>query len=220
MPLLNGFTPPAPFPEQDYHLETPVGEYDLNFCLDVPDALSTPGGVLLVPPSLHAVPLHAQLSSNPALFRYLPVSQFTTLTSFLTFLEVFRLDPTRLLFAIYDQSLLLASEDDSPTSPHRLAGLIGVLKTDTHTRSTEIGPVIVLPDFQRSHVMTHAAALVLGWAFDDLKLRRVQWFANERNEATGWDVWREEGREKIAELVAREVKPRTLVRSAATASAE
>lgn len=142
-----------------------------------------------------------------------------------------------------------------------------MLKTDTSARSTEIGPVIVFPDFQRSHVMTHAAALVLRWTLDDLRLRRVQWFAHEGNAASvkggerlglkvegrlrwervlllgkdgvalpewaaedeaaagrgpgrhsvllaiGWDEWRTEGKDKIAKLVEREVKQRTLVRS-------
>ena len=116
--------------------------------------------------------------------------------------------------------------------------------------------------------MTHAAGLVLRWCFDDLHLRRVQWFANERNDASikggerlglkiegrlrwervlpigkegedlpewareeeeaagrglgrhsvllaiGWDAWRADGKAKVATLVAREVKPRTLVRVA------
>ncbi|KAL8287385.1 hypothetical protein RQP46_003837 [Phenoliferia psychrophenolica] len=271
MPFLNNYTPSDPTPEQDYHLETPVGEYDLNFCLDVPESLSTPGGVLLVPviPSLYASDLSARLSANPSLFHYIVIPPFTTLTSVLTFIESFRSDPSRLLFAIYDQSLLPFSSP--PTAPHRLAGLIGVLDTSPSSRTTEIGPVIIFPEFQRTHVMTHSVALVLGWAFDDLKLRRVQWFTNERNEASikaaermglklearlrwekvllaeslegeevpewareqeekagrgrgrhsallaiGWDVWREEAKDKVAKLVAREVKPRTLERVAST----
>lgn len=32
--------------------------------------------------------------------------------------------------------------------------------------------------------MTHAAALLLRWTFDDLLLRRVQWFAHEGNQAS------------------------------------
>lgn len=50
MPFLNAFRPPAPLPEEEYHLETSPDEYDLNSCYPVPEeaALRT-DGVKLVP---------------------------------------------------------------------------------------------------------------------------------------------------------------------------
>lgn len=40
----------------------------------------------------------------------------------------------------------------------------------------------ILPRFQRSHVTTHACVLLMRYLFDDLGLRRAQWFAHARNE--------------------------------------
>ena len=47
MPHFNGYTKPASLSAEDYHLT--ASHYDLNFCLDAPDELSTSGGVSLVP---------------------------------------------------------------------------------------------------------------------------------------------------------------------------
>lgn len=133
-------------------------------------------------PLLHARALFEHFTADPRLFDFIPIPPLQTLTEFCTFLELFRCDPGRLLFAIFDQSVLPASEP--PTALSRLAGMIGVDKTDTSARSTEIGAVFIFSDFQRSHVLTHAATLVLRWAFDVLRLRRVQWFTDERNTAS------------------------------------
>ena len=47
--FLNSYKAPASLPPQDYHLDTLASAYDVNFCLDAPEELSTPGGVTLVP---------------------------------------------------------------------------------------------------------------------------------------------------------------------------
>jgi len=51
--------------------------------------------------------------------------------------------------------------------------------------STEVGFVITLPPFQRTHVTTNAIGLLLMYALDlpphGLGLRRVQWQANRLN---------------------------------------
>lgn len=47
--FLNLYKAPASLPTQDYYLDTPASQYDVNFCFDAPAELSTPGGVTLVP---------------------------------------------------------------------------------------------------------------------------------------------------------------------------
>lgn len=62
------------------------------------------------------------------------------------------------------------------------AGLIGLKNTSEGELSTEIGWLVTLPQFQRTHVTTHAIGLLLLWAFDELGMDRVQWYTDERNE--------------------------------------
>ncbi|KAI5481040.1 GNAT family acetyltransferase [Pseudohyphozyma bogoriensis] len=170
----NSWKPPAPTPVLPYHLDTPADEYDLNFFWPVPDKMETPGGVRLEPviPSLHARELFSLLPHTSPVFTHFTFHGPQSLDSLLTFpLEKFRSLPTNTLFLIRDLSY--------PSAP--IAGLIGVLKSDYENRMTEIGPVMVLEKYQRTHVASHAVGLVLRWAFDELGLRRVQWCANSLN---------------------------------------
>jgi len=49
---------------------------------------------------------------------------------------------------------------------------------------TEIGAVLILPVFRRTHVNSHASSLLLAYALDHLALRRVAWLANADNQAS------------------------------------
>ncbi|KAJ7722896.1 acyl-CoA N-acyltransferase [Mycena maculata] len=85
-----------------------------------------------------------------------------------------RPDPGIALFAVIDQ----ASAE--------LAGTIGVLSTSALHLTSEIGFIITLPRFQRTHVTSNAAGLLLHFLLDvpaagGLGLRRVAWKANTRN---------------------------------------
>ncbi|KAG6372491.1 acetyltransferase [Boletus reticuloceps] len=71
------------------------------------------------------------------------------------------------------------------------AGTIGYLHGSPTHLSVEIGFIIILPPFQRTHVTTNAVALLLRYALDlptatppGLGLRRVQWQSSEKNEAS------------------------------------
>ena len=64
----------------------------------------------------------------------------------------------------------------------QLAGYVGILNTIPARLSTEIGHLLIHPSFQRTHVTTNTVGLLLHWCFDTLKMRRVQWFANAKNE--------------------------------------
>ncbi|KAM0753761.1 acyl-CoA N-acyltransferase [Meredithblackwellia eburnea MCA 4105] len=175
----NNFKPKQAFKVDNYHLETPAHEYDINFNCPIPNSLES-SKLILEPfiPSLHAEQLFHLYQSTPAIFDFLPVAFPEKLQDSLTFFEQFRLDPSRTLFVVYDKSGIRSQDPRS-----EIAGLIGVLKVDPSpaTRSLEIGPVITFPNFQRTHVTRQAVGCILRWSFDTLNFRRVQWFANELN---------------------------------------
>jgi len=94
------------------------------------------------------------------------------------------------LFAVIDKTQSADSEDGGA-----LAGTIGYLNTSSATLSTEIGFVVTLPPFQRTHVTSNAIGLLLQYALDlpdasadgsrgGLGLRRVQWQADSANTAS------------------------------------
>jgi RimJ/RimL family protein N-acetyltransferase len=99
---------------------------------------------------------------------------FSTLSDFLTWLENrIRSDKGNVAFAVLDKT---------QSADHQFAGTIGLLNTSPDHLHTEVAFVFTLPPFQRTHVTTHAIGLLLQWCFEELKLRRVQWQANECNE--------------------------------------
>lgn len=110
---------------------------------------------------------------------------FSTFDAYLTWFEGLRRDATVLLFVILDQSLVfdhpLATPELESHRTERIAGSIALLKTDHVNRETEIGHVKIHSRFQRTHVLTHAAGLILKWLFDEVGYRRVSWFANHLN---------------------------------------
>ncbi|KAK4701628.1 hypothetical protein P7C70_g4600, partial [Phenoliferia sp. Uapishka_3] len=180
--------PEAPA-EAEWHLTTPEASYDHNFVHRVPTRLETPGGVVLLPlvPSLHAAALYSRFVRHPIIYNFLPYGPFPSLAAFLTHLENRRRDQQIITFAIFDQSLILPpcdSSTDDTTRPERIAGQISFTKTDAGQRQAEMGAVILSPEFHRTHVLTHAAALALRYAFEELKLRRMQWYAHSGNKAS------------------------------------
>jgi RimJ/RimL family protein N-acetyltransferase len=101
------------------------------------------------------------------------------------FLEFFdavgRQKADRLFFAIVDLSKEVSNK---PWGEGKLAGLISLLNADATNHSIEIGSVIIGKEFQRTHVTTNAAGLLLQWCFSKLGMRRVQWEAHYHNEAS------------------------------------
>jgi len=116
----------------------------------------------------------------------MPSGPFATEADFVTFLQQRALaDPAFLILAIIDKTQPPSTEDDEGA----LAGMMSFFDTSTVHLSTEIGYVVTLPPFRRTHVTTNAVGLMLQYAFaaeadGGMGLRRVQWKANSVNAAS------------------------------------
>ncbi|KAL8946390.1 MAG: hypothetical protein Q9183_007912 [Haloplaca sp. 2 TL-2023] len=90
-----------------------------------------------------------------------------------------------MLYAVIDKTKPTSCPTNDPEGA--LTGVIGHLNSNVEHKSAEIGFVITLPAFQRTHVTSNAIGLLLHYALDTpeqggLGLRRVQWQANSVNE--------------------------------------
>ncbi|EGN91639.1 hypothetical protein SERLA73DRAFT_192189 [Serpula lacrymans var. lacrymans S7.3] len=157
--------------------------YDVNF-LYRPGDLST-DRIRLTPfiPRLHAEAFLAGIKGHDDVFKYIPLSLDTPqlLLGFTEFLV--RRQPENILFAIIDTT---RPDPARPELQGSLAGLIGLLYTSTMMLKTEMGPVVVLPAFQRTHVATHAVGTLLRYALETptnggMGMRRVAWTAHPDN---------------------------------------
>lgn len=96
-----------------------------------------------------------------------------------------------MLFAVINKDSRV--DTDNGKEEETLAGIIGYLNTSPANLSTEVGFVITLPAFQRTHVTSNAIGLLLQYALElpaqledgsvtgGLGLRRVQWQVNAAN---------------------------------------
>ena len=145
-------------------------------------------------PSIHAREAYTNLSSPEGriVFDYLPIRVPSSFEEYLTMLEGprGRQNTEWCHFAIIDKM----------HDPPHMAGTIALLGTSAATLSTEIGCVLIFPKYQvsraahslendqlifmakRTHINTHANALLLRYCFEFIHLRRVQWKANSQNE--------------------------------------
>lgn len=92
-----------------------------------------------------------------------------------------------MLYAVIDKTRPSSSPTNDPSGA--LAGTIAYLESSAEHLVTEIGFVITLPPFQRTHVTSNAVGLLLQYALEPpehggLGLRRVQWCANSVNTAS------------------------------------
>lgn len=189
----NTYTPPAPakIPTEITDESYGPSPYDINFVFPIdltsnPDLLST-HRIRLTPliPRLHAKIYVNVLTAHPELARYLP-SKLPTLAEFLYYLEHgVRANPNWCFFAIIDKGTSKEREGKGET----MAGILGLIKSDAPNLTTEIGSVVVFPEFQRTYVTTNAVCILLQYALEvpsrfpgALALRRVEWRANSRNE--------------------------------------
>ncbi|KAH7886583.1 acyl-CoA N-acyltransferase [Phlebopus sp. FC_14] len=165
--------------------------HDANFCFPVRELENE--RVKLTPfiPSQHAELFFQGSAAHPELYQFVPIGPYSSAEEFTKELIQGRIapNPGMVLYAIIDKTRS-PSPDASP-SPADFAGVIGYMNTSPVNLSTEIGFVIILPLFQRTHVTTNASGLLLQYALNSpsalvpgLGLRRAQWQANEANSAS------------------------------------
>ncbi|KAJ7639416.1 acyl-CoA N-acyltransferase [Roridomyces roridus] len=122
-------------------------------------------------PPTHDSDFFTQITAHPDLTRWFALN-FTP-AAVQKLLE----DPNNLLFAIIDKA------------SSKFAGVIGLLHISSVHLTTEVGPVICFPEFQRTHVASHAIGIALRYCLElpkdgGMGLRRVQWTANALNGAS------------------------------------
>ncbi|KAK7740467.1 hypothetical protein SLS53_005309 [Cytospora paraplurivora] len=149
------------------------------------------GRLKLIPfnTDLHSTAFVAQSVDHPELWAHMPSNLFPTVkelnAAFLDPGSSSRFsysNPENFTFAIIDKTRPPSPEDDEG----ELAGTITYANTSKTHLSSEIGPVIVLPKYQRSHVTSNAVGLLLQYAFataeeGGLGLKRMQWLCSTAN---------------------------------------
>ena len=130
--------------------------------------------------------------SHPELYAHMPLGPFESVTDLM---DQFLVEsnshilsfsnPESFAFAIIDKTRSASPED----SEGELAGTVSFIRTSPIHLSTEIGFIVILPPYQRTHVATNAVGLALQYALgstedDGLGLRRVHWQASTANPAS------------------------------------
>ena len=140
----------------------------------------------LVPfiPRVHAPFLLDGIRGHESMFKHIPIA-LEHPADIPRFVEKCRRDKGAILFAAIDTTHL---DSNHPEWEGSLAGMFGFLNTDKTGLVTEIGPAIVLPAFQRTHVGSHAVGLLLKYALklppSGLGFRKVRWTASPINDAS------------------------------------
>ncbi|KAJ6506200.1 acyl-CoA N-acyltransferase [Mycena vitilis] len=140
-----------------------------NFCFPIPGEMKNER-VKLVPFD-HSDAFVA--GADETMFTYVAITKASDLISLVIDKHRATSDPGTAFFAVLD----LASGE--------VAGLVNLHKTSPASLSAEIG-IMTLPRFQRTHVTSNAAGLLLHWVLDapaegGLGLRRIVWTTNALN---------------------------------------
>ncbi|KAG0695275.1 GNAT family acetyltransferase [Suillus ampliporus] len=157
---------------------------DLNFCFPVQELSNERVKMTPFNPSIHSSPFSAIASAHPELWAHMPAGPFQTAQDFDTdFLQaVVDPDPGMVLFAIIDKTKPSSAAD----ADGELAGIMSYMNSSSANLCTEIGYIVILPPFQRTHVNSNAVGLLLQYALElpsqgGLGLRRVQWQCSSVN---------------------------------------
>ncbi len=186
MSFVNNYTPqPEPtVPEAELYGPDP---YDINFAWPLPESLQT-DRLKIVPfvPRVHAETYWANIKDHLlALFRYYPFV-LRTLPEFLAWLELScRRNPHHTFLAVIDRT---RPDPAHPGWGGSLAGLLAVFNTAPKNLVTELGYIIVFPEFHHTHVAKEMVALMLRYLLalptaspPGLGFRRVEWRAHPGN---------------------------------------
>ncbi|TFK51297.1 GNAT family acetyltransferase [Heliocybe sulcata] len=159
--------------------------YDnLNFCFPVRELSNDRLKLTPFVPSLHASEFFKVASQSQGLYAHVSKGPWTSDQEYVDeFVQgTVQNDPGMVMFAIIDKTKPATSYDPDGT----LAGTITYMNSKAGHLSTEIGWVLVLPPFQRTHVTSNAVGLLLQYALDlpeqgGLALRRVEWQTSTAN---------------------------------------
>ncbi|KAH9847760.1 acyl-CoA N-acyltransferase [Lenzites betulinus] len=178
---------PVPTPTIPAHELYGPEPYDINFLYPLHEKALENVRTKLVPfiPSVHAESYWKQAGSNTENFRYYPFLS-TTLPEFLAWLEGYvRRDPYNILFAVIDKT---RPDPEHPEWGGSFAAVVGMYHTSPANLATEIGYVIVFPDFRGTHVAKDMVGLLLRYQLElpsgsppGVGFRRVVWCAHPRN---------------------------------------
>lgn len=114
------------------------------------------------------------------------IGPFATEQDFVAgFLDGFAAQPSVACFAVIDKKNPPSAADPDG----ELAGMVSYMSASSLHLLAEVGYIITLPPYQRTHVTTHAVGLLLHYALDSpeqggLGLRRMQWLADPPNKAS------------------------------------
>ena len=139
---------------------------------------------------LHGAAYIAQSAEHPELYANMSFIPFTTVSelkeSFSKPDTILSLsNPAHTILAIIDKT-----RERSPEDPEgELAGMVGYINTFKAHLSSEIGAIVVLPKYQRSHVTSNTVGLKLQYGFapaseGGMGLQRIQWFCSTANTAS------------------------------------
>ncbi|KAF9243084.1 hypothetical protein BU15DRAFT_59961 [Melanogaster broomeanus] len=219
MVFVNNYSPEPEISEEELYGPEP---YDLNFILPVPPVLST-DKLRLVPfiPRVHATVYSDGVRGHETIYQYMPRA-LEYPSGLLRYIEMRRRDETAVLFAAIDTT---RPDPKHPEWEGSLAGMFGLLQTDKTNLVTDIGPAIVLPAFQRTHVASPCPQR-MGFKFEGLirwtcVMSKVEGYQKDGKEARAgdardgllgrdsnelavcWDDWEEGGRELVEQAFAR-----------------
>lgn len=135
----------------------------------------------------HAGPFFRGSKDHPELFRYMSIGPFDSEKEFVSvFIDDFvNTKSSVACFAIIDKKKSPSDADNEG----EVAGMVSYMAASEVHLSAEVGYIIILPPYQRTHVTTHAIGLLLHYALDSpveggLGLRRMQWLADPPNKAS------------------------------------
>ncbi|KAG8721202.1 hypothetical protein FRC08_015115 [Ceratobasidium sp. 394] len=190
MAYVNNYAPPQ-VDTSPVVLPDPNQPYDLNFCFPV-RTLET-DRVKLVPflPHVHAKAVYDAITKYPQVMHFMPWPDFATQRAFEEHVEMKgRREPSFCLFVTLNKEGLTEEDEEDPDKiSNFLLGTIAYCNASRPLATVEIGFIIVLPPYQRTHVSSHAIGLMMQYALDlpkdgGLGVRRCQWQAHASNQAS------------------------------------
>ncbi|OCF73740.1 hypothetical protein I204_05584 [Kwoniella mangroviensis CBS 8886] len=181
----NTYKPPKVDVPRDVHIQTAPEEYDFNYCFEVKDLRSDRVELRPFVPSLHAQLFYDEVSKCAPDFTAWLID-WNSVEDVLVWAEtIIRSQPSALAYAIYTAPP--GSDQVVDPDDYEFAGMISMINSDAANMTSEPGWICILEKYQRTHVLTHAAGLIIHRILDmpsegGLGLRRCQWFTTTLNE--------------------------------------